>query len=239
MSRAAHAANLLLQQLPADDYHRLVTAMERVQIPFKQVIFESSQPIRYGYFPVSGMASSLILLEDGSPVESFTVGREGMLGLGLTTARCESPFRIVQQIAGESDRISAEEFRRALSESGAFREIIQRYILAVFRQTAQNSACNLYHSVEARMCRWILTTADCVRGNEFDITQEFLAEMLGVSRQTVNLTTRLLQRSGLIAYRRGHLSISDRDAVEQCACECYNAMKQAYERSLGHPATTS
>lgn len=229
MPQTLELENLLLRRLPTDDYRQLAGALERVQIPLKQVMFEPQQPIRYAYFPVSGVASSLILLEDGSAVESSTIGREGMLGMGLTMTQSESPFRVIQQIAGESDRIPANDFRRALGDSAALREIVQRYILTVVRQTAQNSACNLHHSVESRMCRWVLASADRVGDDEFDITQEFLAEMLGATRQTVNLTARLLQRAGLIAYRRGHLTIADRAGMQQSACECYDVMKHAYE----------
>jgi CRP-like cAMP-binding protein len=158
-----------------------------------------------------------------------------MIGVGLPAGVSVSRHRLTQQVPREMLRIRAGEFRRALKECPVAVQLLQRYALVLIERGAQNAACNQHHTVEERMSRWLLETADRAGRGEFKITQEFLAEMLGVRRQTVNLTARLLQQAGLIAYRRGRVTILDRAALEQASCECYRLMGEAYEQLMRLP----
>jgi CRP-like cAMP-binding protein len=238
MPHPGREENRILALLPQEDFDRLAPHLERWHIPLGEVVCEPDQPMQYGYFPISNVLSSVIVLRDGAAVESAVIGNEGMAGLGLLAEDNSSPYRLVQQVEGDGLRIPADVLKAALDESETFRRIVERYVLALLRQSAQNTACGRHHSVEERMCRWLLTTADRVKGDEFYITQEFLGEMLGVRRQSVNLTAGQLQEAGLISYRRGRLKILDRARLEESACECYRLTRNAYERLMRTPATS-
>jgi CRP-like cAMP-binding protein len=206
---------------------------EAVDFPLRTVLCDPGQRLREVYFPVSNMLSSLIVLEDGTPVEAAAIGNEGMAGLNvLGGPQTPSLYRVVQQVEGECLRVPAEEFRRTLKEARVLRRVLVKYALGLGRQAAQNAACNLHHTVDKRMARWLLTSADRSGRDEFDVTQEFLSQMLGVRRQTVNATAGELQDAGVIAYRWGRLQILDREALEQISCECYRVNRGIYAQLM-------
>jgi CRP-like cAMP-binding protein len=235
MQREHCTGNKLLDQLADDELARLTDALEPVSFRNKQVIYEPDQPMTSVYFPTSGMTSLLILMRDGRVAESGVVGNEGMLGLPLLIGSRVSPYRMHQQIAGDALRVSSDNFAAVLKEFRSLRFLIERYMLAMLHQAAQNAACHLLHSLEQRLCRWLLATRDRACADEFALTQEFLAETLGVQRQSVNQAAGALQRAELIAYRRGHVRILSRPGLEQASCECYAATNEEYERIIALP----
>ena len=222
VAKASRSSNKILEMLPPSEKKMVMNIAERIDPPLRAVLCDAGQRLCDVYFPLSNMLSSQVVLEDGTPVEAATIGNEGMAGLaGLLGPREPSLYRVVQQVPGECLRVPADQFRRALQDAAVLRRTLVRYALGLGRQSAQNAACNLYHNVEKRMARWLLTSADRTGRDEFDLTQEFLSQMLGVRRQTVNATAGDLQSAGAIAYRWGRLQILDRRALEQRACECY------------------
>lgn len=224
--------NKILAKLTPDDRDRLADKFQRVTLAAGEVLCEPGRPAPFAVFPTTGLLSSVVLLQNGATVEAAAIGNEGMAGLAAVIDEYAHPYRIVQQVPGEVLQLPAAEFRSLLIANPRVREVVGRYTLSLLQQHAQNAACNLHHRVEERMCRWLLSTADRIGQDQFAVTQEFLSEMLGVSRQSVNLTAGQLQDAGLIAYRRGNLRISDRAALERVACECYGVTKEAYERLM-------
>jgi len=182
----------------------------------------------YAYFPVNCVLSTIVVLQNGASVEASMAGNEGMVPIGLTVDQTASPFRIVPQVAGECLRIRADAFHEALADQPRLRELLQRYCVALYLQASQNAACNIRHTTEERLARWLVVCADRSGQNEFELTQEFLSVMLGVRRQSVNVTVGALQRAGLIAFRRGRIAIVNRPGLEEAACECYRFNLEAY-----------
>ena len=232
---AHRTGNRLLDQLESRDLERLAHRMERQVLPLRSTIRSPREPLRYAHFPVTNVLSSIVLLQDGSAVEAVAIGNEGVADVGLLVGERSSPHLLVQQVAGESLRVPADHFRSALRESPTLRELVERFALILLRQCAQNAACNARHPTEERLARWILSCADRAGSERFDITQEYLAVMLGVSRQSANAAIRSLQRQGLISYRRRRLEIFDRPRLEGAACECYAAANEAYEELMALP----
>jgi CRP-like cAMP-binding protein len=232
MTKEYHTGNMILDRLPALDQDRIIPHMERVSLELGVVVAHPGKEPRWVHFPVSGVLSSMVVLEDGSTVEASTVGNEGMDGLYLLADPLANPYRINVQVPGEMMRMSADEFRRARSEKNALSQLLMRYALVLIQRGAQNGACIQHHTIEERMCRWLLETAHRKGADHFGLTQEFLADMLGVRRQSVNLTARLLQQANLIKYCRGELTILDREGLEEASCECFNVTSQMYERTM-------
>jgi CRP-like cAMP-binding protein len=219
--------------LPPSEQKMVENVAERVAPPARTVLYDAGQKVHDVYFPLSNMLSKLILLKGGAPVEVATIGNEGMAGVGvLMGPQTPNLYRLVQQVPGECLCIDANDFRRTLQDAPVLRSVIVRYALGLGRQVAQNAACNLYHNVEQRMTRWLLASADRVGRDEFELTQEFLSQMLGVRRQTVNVIAGQLQDSGVIAYRWGRLQILDRRALEETACECYRINRNIYAQVM-------
>jgi len=222
--------NRLLDRLPPDESNRLVSFAETVSLHRLEQLHQQDSPLPHVYFPKSGVLSSVIALAEGRVVEAATIGNEGMvgipalLGLEFTTATATS------QIPGDSLRIPAPSFVQAIKRSGPLDLILRRYIAFCLRSAYQAVACNALHSAEERMSRWLLTTQDRVGKAEFLLTQEFLAEMLGVRRQTVQVVAGTLQTAGLITYRRGLVRVLDREGLEAASCECYGTTKALYDR---------
>jgi CRP-like cAMP-binding protein len=177
----------------------------------------------------------MVLLEDGSTVEGSTVGNEGMDGLYLLARKLANPYKINVQVSGEFLRLPAAAFAQVMEQAPALPQLLIRYALVSIQRGAQNAACIQHHSIEERMCRWLLETAHRKGEDEFGLTQEFLSDMLGVRRQSVNLTARVLQNAGLISYHRGQLTIRDRAGLEQSSCECFRVTDAIYERSMQLP----
>jgi CRP-like cAMP-binding protein len=233
MYQEGRSQNRLLNLLPEADFAHLARHMESVRVPLHEVVGEPGEPVRYANFPTTCVFSAIVQLRDGSAAEAATVGREGMVGMALIADERASVYRVVQEVEGESLRIGAEHFRAALAASEPLRQIVQRYGLTLTHQTGQNAACNLRHGVEQRMCRWLLMTQDRVGSDSFFLTQEDLANMLGVRRQSVSDVAGPLQDAGLIGYSRGNITILDRAGLEAASCECYRAIRETYERVMG------
>ena len=227
------SGNRLLDSLSFEKRTRFLQSSERIAIPLRTMIAEIDEPSRQIHFPISCVFSSVIPLADGSIIEAATIGREGMTGIDLLADKPTSSSRVIQQVEGESYRISTVVFRGLLAEESEFEKLMWRYAMTLLRQSGQTAACNLRHSVEERMCRWLLMTHDRVTRPEFILTQEFLGTMLGVRRQSVGLIAATLQQAGLITYRRGLLRITDREGLEAAACECYFTVRDAYDKTMG------
>ena len=227
-----HRQNRLLAGLPARDAEWLIDQMSLIEMPLGQVFYEAHGPIEQAWFPVSGVVSALIVTEGGDSVDAGTIGNEGMVGLPLAVGARTSLYRTLQQVAGAGWRIDAGAMEEAIRDRPSIADAVHCYTMAMLQQTAQNTACNLLHSVEERMCRWLLATRDRLASDQFHITQEFLGEMLGASRQHVSLTAGALQRAGLISYRRGNMDLRDTDELERLSCECYRVTRSIYDGLL-------
>jgi len=220
---AAPDANRLLSALPSDDYARLAARFDQISLKLKDVLHRAGEPVSHVYFPGGGFCSVLTVLEDGTMVEVATIGREGMVGASAVTsgAAADPSVTIVQAESALCYRITTDAFCAELDRRGAFSMVIARYAHAYLGFVMQSTACNAVHSVEQRLARWLLTAQDRVDRNDFPLTQEFVAMMLGTTRPTVTVVARTLQRAGLISYRHGHLTILDREGLEHASCECH------------------
>jgi CRP-like cAMP-binding protein len=216
--------NRLLAALPAADYTRILPSLTVVPLKLKEILHKPGDPIREVYFPGAGFCSMLTVLEDGSMVEIATVGREGMVGVSAVLDG--TPVTSAAMVQGASDtcyRMNVDAFRREVDRRGAFHELLAHYAQALFGFVAQSTACNAIHSVEQRLARWLLMAQDRMESNEFPLTQEFVAMMLGASRPTVTVVAGTLQKAGLIKYRHGRITIVNRKNLEAASCECYRA----------------
>jgi CRP-like cAMP-binding protein len=224
--------NKILDRLPEQDFNRLYKQMEVVAPEVGEVVAYPDKEPRWVHFPVSGVLSSMVVLEDGSMIEASTIGNEGMDGLYLMADPLANPYRITVQVQGDMLRMPSSAFKQALAESRSLSQLLLRYAMVLIQRGAQNGACIQHHTIEERMCRWLLETAHRKGGDHFGLTQEFLSDMLGVRRQSVNLTARILQQVNLIKYTRGELTILDRVGLEEASCECFRVTSQMYERMM-------
>jgi CRP-like cAMP-binding protein len=224
--------NRLLAALPADEYERLCPVLETVSLEFKEILYEPNKPIGYVYFPNDGVASLLAVMEDGDLVEVGTVGNEGMVGIPVFLGADRTSGLSFSQIPGEAVRMKAEALRAEVERGGPLVHILQRYTQAMFTMLAQHIACNRLHSIRQRCARWLLMSHDRVRADTFVLTQEFLGQMLGARRASVNEVMQALQEVDYVDYRRGVVSILNRERLEAESCECYGIIKQEYDRML-------
>jgi CRP-like cAMP-binding protein len=216
--------NRLLAALPAVDYLRILPSLNLVPLKLKDILHTPGEPIREVYFPGGGFCSMLTVLEDGKMVEIATIGREGMVGVSAVLDG--TPATSAAMVQGATDtcyRMTVEAFRNEIDRRGAFHELTAHFAQALFGFVAQSTACNAIHSVEQRLARWLLMARDRMGSDEFSLTQEFVAMMLGASRPTVTVVAGTLQKAGLIKYRHGHVTIINRDHLEAASCECYRA----------------
>jgi CRP-like cAMP-binding protein len=225
--------NALLAALPEPHLAKLTAHMERVDLEVRDRLFESNQPIRDVYFPLDGVISVVGLLSSGQPVEVATIGREGFVGLPLFLGADRTPAEVFSQVRGSALQMSARDFLAEVKASQPLRDVLHRYTQAMFTLVAQGSACNRAHSVVERCARWLLLTHDRVGSDTFDLTQQFLAQMLGVRRATVSEAAAALQRKGAIEYRRGRITIRDRKQLEALSCECYGIVTAEFRRLIG------
>ena len=232
----APGQNRILSGLTRDLQIRLVPRMEKLGLAVRQVLYEPHARIGHVYFPLSGVLSLVVVMTSGESVEVTTVGNEGILGTPVFLGAGSSPMKAFCQVAGQALRMRADDFLRSLDEHPELAALVRRYTQAMVSQIAQTSACNRVHSVQQRMCRWLLTTHDRVGSDEFHLTQEFLAQMLGVRRPSVTVAAGQLQRAGLIRYQRGRIRIADRAGLEAGACECYETVRQEIDRLIGAPS---
>jgi len=226
------SGNQLLAALPRRDLERLRPQLETVPLGLKERIYEPNTPIPYIYFPNSGVTSILTTMKNGKAAEVGVVGNEGMLGLPVFLGTDRSSGQSFSQVPGESLRLGADAFRAAIQRSRELVDLLHRYTQALFTQVSQSAACNSLHSIEERCCRWLLMTHDRVEAEEFILTQELLAIMLGVRRASVAEVAGKLQQAGLIRYRRGKIRMLDRKKLEATSCECYGVIRAEYERLL-------
>jgi CRP-like cAMP-binding protein len=225
--------NALLAALPVEARGLLVAGSQVVHLEQRRVLWERGQETGHVYFPLSGVVSLVTVMDDGDMVEAATVGREGMAGLhhfmGSRTMRNQ---RAISQVAGDSLEVDAGVFREASQGAGPLRDLLERYALVRMVSMAQEVACNRLHPLDMRCARWLLTTRGQVGSDEFDLTQEFLAEMLGVRRATVTMAAGMLQKAGLIRYRRGRIEVVDPDGLAAASCECYRVIRDEFDRFL-------
>jgi hypothetical protein len=225
--------NRLLTALSRKDRQHLLERCEPVELAFAEVLCESDSPVRYVYFPTDSIVSLVIPVAGHTGLEVGLVGNEGVVGIPVMLGVNLWPLRAVVQGSGPAWRMRAAPFRRELDHSAALRGRLNRYLYVAMRQLAQSAACARFHVVEERLARWLLMTQDRAHHDAFDITQEFLAYMLGVRRVGVTEAAGLLQRRKLIVYRRGHITVLDRAGLEAAACGCYEVEKALYGRILG------
>jgi len=215
-------ANLLLAALPAPEQKRIVQSLDRVPLKLKTILHNPGEPIEHVYFPGGGFCSVLTVLKDGDMVEVATIGREGMVG--ITAVLDGGPVSSTSMVQGETEicyRMKANAFRREMDRRAVFYELITNYAQALMGFVMQSTACNAVHSVEQRLARWLLMARDRMESDEFPLTQEFVAMMLGASRPTVTIVASTLQKAGLITYHRGRIKILDGEKLEAASCECY------------------
>jgi CRP-like cAMP-binding protein len=226
--------NRLLNRLPKDEYKALVRSEKVAFLAHGDEVYQEDGlgGLSHVYFPASGMISLTVLMEDGKEVEAGTIGNEGMVGLSVAQGLDFSPARAISQISGEGLRIPVAAFLKALKRGGTLDRLMRRFSAYSLRYANQTVACNLLHSVEQRMCRWLLMCRDRVEKEEFVLTHEFLAEMLGVRRQTVTVIAGTLQTAGVITYHRGVIRILNRKKMEDVGCECYGVTKAFYDRIM-------
>jgi CRP-like cAMP-binding protein len=225
--------NRLLDSLPRPDLERLRPHLEAVSVGVKHVVYEPNGQIKHVYFPIDCVISLVTYLEDGASVEMATIGLEGMVGLPIFLGTDTMPSRAFGQVPGDALRITAAAFTEEIERNGPLVRVLNRYTQALFNQVAQTTACNRVHLVEQRCARWLLQTHDRVGSDKFSLTQEFLAQMLGVRRTGVSAAAGLLQKAGLIRYARGWITVLDRPGLESVACECYRVIKREFDRLIG------
>ncbi|MGY1671422.1 Crp/Fnr family transcriptional regulator [Geodermatophilus sp. SYSU D00710] len=227
--------NVLLGLLPADEFRRLEPLLEVVPLDVRDEVYEAGKFIEHVWFPVDAVLSVVATVEGEATIEVATVGFEGMSGLSAFLGTAESPHDCFCQVAGTAARLATGDLRRFLTSDGALHDLLHRYTQATMVQLAQNVACNRLHTTEERCARWLLQTRDRVGADEFSLTQEFLAQMLGVRRGTVSLTAGVLQQAGVIRYARGRITVVDADALHDAACECYDVIQAEYRRLTAAP----
>ena len=225
--------NRILDALPAAEFEAVSPSLEPVELEVRDHVFRRGEPIEFVHFPVNCVISLVSEMENGRVVEVASVGREGMVGLptfleGSYTSALES----FSQVPGTSLRLPAERFAALTDGAGVLQKLLERYTQALFVQVAQSSACNRLHTLEQRCARWLLQTEDRIGAPRFPLTQEFLAQMLGVQRSSVNTAAGALQQHGVIRYSRGVITILDRPGLETLACECYRVSAAEYARLI-------
>jgi CRP-like cAMP-binding protein len=228
----ARITNSVLRSLPPKENQRMLAASEQVRLVYGDVLCESGKPIRHVYFPNSGVISLLTPLDGHESVEVGLVGREGMAGMGLFLGSGVSPVQMLVQGSGSATRMKATSFRNEIKRSPALQLGLSHYLYSFMAQVAQTAACNRHHQLGQRLARWLLMTQDRLQSNEFRLTQEFLAHMLGVRRVGVTRAAGLLQEKKLISYRRGNIAILDRKGLERASCRCYRDVNNLRDRML-------
>jgi CRP-like cAMP-binding protein len=223
--------NQLLASLPGEEFERWLPQLEFVQMPLGQVLYESGVTMGHVYFPTTAIVSLLYVLEDGASAEIAVVGREGIVGISLFMGGGSTPSRAVVQSAGDGYRLKAADIKDAFTRTPVL-HLMLRYTQALITQMSQTAVCNRHHSLDQQLCRWLLLSMDRLQGSELVMTQELIANMLGVRREGVTEAALKLQKAGLIRYARGHITVLDRRGLEARSCECYAVVKLEYDRLL-------
>jgi CRP-like cAMP-binding protein len=226
-------SNHLLAALPADEYARLEPDMEMASLTLGEVIYESGEQLEYVYFPTTAIISLLYIMENGSTAEIGMTGNDGLVGIALFMGGSTTPNRAIVQSAGNAFRLPSKKLQSAFGLGGTFQSLLLRYTQYLMTQISQTAVCNRLHSVEQQLCRWLLINHDLLHSNELVMTHELIANMLGVRREGVSIAAGHLQDKGLIKYSRGTITMLDRAALESAVCECYQVVKDEYDRILG------
>jgi CRP-like cAMP-binding protein len=235
LSSAAPKANRLLAALPGPSYQALLPLLERVKLPLGRPVYESGAKQGHVYFPTTSIVSLLYVLENGASAQIAITGNEGLVGIALFMGGETTPSRAVVQSEGEGYRLKAAALKEAFERDGQLQLLLLRFTQALITQMTQTAVCNRHHTVHQQLCRWLLLSLDRLAGNELVMTQELIANMLGVRREGVNEAAGRLQAEGLIEYSRGRITVLDRGELEAHVCECYSVVKREYDRLL--PAT--
>lgn len=228
--------NRILAALPAAEYERLLPELEPVALPLGMVLHEAGGAYDYVYFPTDGVVSLLIVTQDGESTEIAVTGNEGLVGITLFLDVDTTPRRAVVQIAGSGYRLKAAIVKNDIDNSGSLQYLALRYTQALITQMGQIAVCNRHHQLRQQLCRWLLLSLDRLPSNEFNMTQELIANNLGVRREGVTEAAKHLQSRGVIKYQRGHIVVLDRAKLEACVCECYPVVKREYDRLLKRTA---
>jgi CRP-like cAMP-binding protein len=232
ISQSAMPRNSILSALPFSEYQTIAPKLKPVKMPVGETLYEVGDPINHVYFPETSIIATINVFEDGSSLETGITGHEGMTGVGLALASDYSPRETSVQKAGEGFQMAADDFRLAFESNNTFQHVILRFVFAYFEQVAQSGACINNHPVSKRLARWLLMCHDRTDGNDLQITQDFMAQMLGVNRPSVTVAAIQLKDEGLIKYSRGLVTIRDREGLEHASCECYDSIKRIYDQYL-------
>ena len=231
-------SNQLLAALPDAEWHRWEQHLEAVEMPLGLVLHESGAAMSHVYFPITSVVSLLYVMENGASAEIAVVGNEGIVGISLFMGGETTPNRALVQSAGRGIRLPALVMKDEFDRAGPTLHLLLRYTQALITQMAQTAACNRHHSLDQQLCRWLLLSLDRLRGSELVMTQELIANMLGVRREGVTEAALKLQQAGLIRYARGRIAVHDRPGLKKRSCECYAVVKREYDRLLpAQPAT--
>ena len=225
--------NRLLAALPPEDYQRLLPQLQQVSFSLGEVVYEFGGHLDYVYFPTDSIVSLLYTMENGTSAEMGLTGNDGVVGIALFMGGGTMPNRAVVQSGGAAIRMKAKLLQDEFARGGKFQQVLLRYTQALITQISQTAVCNRLHSVEQQLCRWLLLSHDRVKADELIMTQELIADMLGVRREGVTVAAGQLQDVGAISYVRGHIKILDRKKLEETVCECYKVVKDEFDRLLG------
>ena len=237
-TRSDPRQNRLLAALPEAEWQHIAPQLEPVDMPLGHVLYESGRTMSYVYFPVDAIVSLLYVMENGASAEIAVVGHDGVVGIALFMGGESTPSRAVVQSAGQGFRLSAQLIKSEFERAGPVMHLLLRYTQALITQMAQTAVCNRHQSLDQQLCRWLLLSLDRLEGSELLMTQELIANMLGVRREGVTEGALKLQKAGLIRYSRGHIAVLDRKGLERRTCECYAVVKNEYDRLLAsNPAT--
>ena len=224
--------NQLLAALPKQEAHRWLPMLETVDLPLGQVLYESGITLSHVFFPTTAIISLLYVMENGASAEIAVVGNEGIVGISLFMGGQSTPSRAVVQSAGKGFRLKAQMMKEEFNRAGPVLHLLLRYTQALITQMSQTAVCNRHHTLDQQLCRWLLLSLDRLESNQLVMTQELIANMLGVRREGVTEGALKLQQSGLIRYTRGHITVLDRPGLEKRSCECYLVVKKEYDRLL-------
>lgn len=224
--------NHLLAALPKEEHARIYPFLEPVEFVLGDVLQEAGQVMHYVYFPTDSLVSLLNVMEDGSSAEIAVVGNEGVVGVSLFMGGETTPSRAVVQSSGKGFRLKGQYLKDEFYRAGPMQRLLLRYTQALLTQMAQTAVCNRHHTLDQQLCRWLLVSLDRLKGTELIMTQELIANMLGVRREGVTEAAGKLQKAGLIRYHRGHINVIDRPGLEKRVCECYAVVKREYDRLI-------
>jgi CRP-like cAMP-binding protein len=224
--------NHLIASLPDAEWQRWLPDFEQVDLPLGHVLYEAGNTLAHMYFPTTAIVSLLYVLESGASAEIAVVGNDGLVGIALFMGGGSTPSRAVVQSAGRGYRLKASKMQEEFNRGGVVMHLLLRYTQSLISQMSQTAVCNRHHSLDQQLCRWLLMSIDKLQGNELVMTQELIANMLGVRREGVTEGATKLQKAKLIKYSRGHITVLDRAGLEKRACECYEVVKKEYARLL-------